>query len=276
MQSGGSSASGKFREPLLVGLINAENWATRTTMRTPIRAFSPLVLLTTTFGICLTAPMFGQTFAVLHNFGGIDTNDGGWPRTLFVCGTTLYGTVGGVNGTTSAYGGPLFKVKTDGTGYAILRQGLIGPVASPAGLIQSGTTLYGLDHSSIPVAFKMNIDGTGWIVLHTFDGGTNGSSPVGLLLSSNTLYGITTSGGSSNAGLVFSLTLPPPQMDITPSGGSIIVTWPTNDAGYMLKSTTNLSTTAWSTVSSVPALINGRNSITNALSDKQRFYRLSQ
>jgi hypothetical protein len=55
------------------------------------------------------------------------------------------------------------------------------------------------------------------------------------------------------------------------------LTWPTNATGFTLQSTTNLvSTTVWSNVSPAAVIVNTNNAVTNAISGKQKFYRLSQ
>jgi hypothetical protein len=67
-----------------------------------------------------------------------------------------------------------------------------------------------------------------------------------------------------------------PQLAITQSGANVILTWPTNDTGFILKSTTDLlATTFWNTVSPAPVVINGKNTVTNSISDSWRFYRLT-
>jgi uncharacterized repeat protein (TIGR03803 family) len=68
---------------------------------------------------------------------------------------------------------------------------------------------------------------------------------AGLNLSGNALYGTTYSGGAWGNGTVFSLTFRP-QLSIIPYGTYVIVTWPTNVAGfnysgYSLQSATNLN-----------------------------------
>ena len=99
-----------------------------------------------------------------------------------------------------------------------------------------------------------------------------------MILSGNTLYGTANGGGSSGNGTVFSLTLPgPPQLTIIPSGPYVILTWPTNAAGFTLQSTTNLvSPAVWTTNSPAPVVVNGQNTVTNPISGAQQFYRLSQ
>jgi len=60
------------------------------------------------------------------------------------------------------------------------------------------------------------------------------------------------------------------------------LSWPTNYAGfdytgYTLQSTTNLVSPAiWTTVSPIPAIVNGQNAVTNLISGTEQFYRLSQ
>jgi hypothetical protein len=73
-----------------------------------------------------------------------------------------------------------------------------------------------------------------------------------------------------------------PQLSITPSGPNVILTWPTNNAGYdytgfTLQSTTNLvSPLVWSTNSPAPVVIAGQNTVTNPITGAQQFYRLVQ
>ncbi|MDD8012204.1 MAG: hypothetical protein PHX05_01840, partial [Acidobacteriota bacterium] len=62
----------------------------------------------------------------------------------------------------------------------------------------------GLDRGTI---FKCNLDGSGYIVLHTFMGGSvDGSFPEGsLVISGTTLYGMTCNGGESDLGTIFKI-----------------------------------------------------------------------
>jgi uncharacterized repeat protein (TIGR03803 family) len=83
-----------------------------------------------------------------------------------------------------------------------------------ASVIASGNTLYGTTiaggSDQNGVVFRMNNDGTGYTVLHTFAGvddfAADGSGPTAaLLLYSNVLYGTTANGGIDGFGTVFSL-----------------------------------------------------------------------
>ena len=68
----------------------------------------------------------------------------------------------------------------------------------------------------------------------------------------------------------------PPQLAITASGTNVIVTWPTNAAGFTLQSTTNLSSAVWLTNTSSPIVIFTNNVVTNFISGTQEYYRLKQ
>ena len=105
--------------------------------------------------------------------------------------------------------GVVFKVNTDGSGYAVLKSfnGSDGalPYAEP-GLggqhalwddRNKAATGAVLVSRWTGVVFKVNTDGSGYTVLKNFTG-SDGSGPVaGLVLAGNTLYGTTPNGGSS-------------------------------------------------------------------------------
>jgi uncharacterized repeat protein (TIGR03803 family) len=249
----------------------------------------------------------GAGFTTLYAFTATDANghtsDGAGPDAgLFLSGNTLYGTAsfGGNSGF-----GAVFAVNTDGTGFTNLHSftALIGGWDSDgwsytnsdgafphAGLILLGNTLYGTafqgGYWGDGAVFAVHTDGTGFTNLHNLNGSWNGvgygsdgaNSHAGLILSGNTLYGTASGGGSSGSGAVFSLSLPPPpQLTIVPSGANVILTWPANNAGFTLQSTTNLVAPAvWSTVSSGPIVIGGQNLVINPVSGTQQFFRLSQ
>jgi hypothetical protein len=94
-------------------------------------------------------------------------------------------------------------------------------------------------------------------------------------------YGTTAGGGTNSMGTVFRLTIvPDPQLTLIPSEPYVILTWPTDYAGfsyagYALQSTTNLGSPVWSTVSPEPVVIGGENVVINTISGAHQFYRLS-
>jgi uncharacterized repeat protein (TIGR03803 family) len=236
----------------------------------------------------------GTGFTNLYSFsGGID---GGSPAAgLILSGRTLYGTTAGGGGGN----GTVFAVNTNGTGFTNLYSftalsspylnGTNSDGAEPvAGLVLSGKTLYGTavrgGRFGNGTVFSLSTDGTGFTNLYSFTGvsnsGTNsdGAYPeAGLVLSGNTLYGTTQQGGN---GTVFSISFTP-QLSITQAGTKVILTWPTNYAGfdytgYTLQSTTNLNSPVWATNSTAPVVVNGQNTVTNPISGLQQFFRLSQ
>jgi uncharacterized repeat protein (TIGR03803 family) len=151
-------------------------------------------------------------FNLLHSFTG-SSSDGRSPRygAPTISGSTLYGMT--QNGGSSD-GGAAFKMNTDGTGYTLLYsfESSVSDGKYPYGsLTLSGSTLYGMTcnggASDFGTAFKMNTDGTGYTLLHTFNGGkSDGGSPIGsLTLSGSTLYGMTFVGGASGGGTAFKM-----------------------------------------------------------------------
>lgn len=149
----------------------------------------------------------GTDFRLLHNFatgaggsrppaGVIEASDG------LLYGVTATGGSNGLNGT-------IFKLNKDGTGYTAFWHftGTATDGRSPqAGIIEGrdgflyGTT-WGAGTSVPGNVFKIRKDGTGFLVLHRFEGTADGSLPWGALLqgSDDVIYGTTYSGTTSSS-----------------------------------------------------------------------------
>lgn len=69
---------------------------------------------------------------------------------------------------------------------------------------------------------------------------------------------------------------PPTILSVILAGTNVVVMWPTNQGGFYLQSTTNLSSAVWTTNSSAPFIVNGQFTVTNPISASQQFYRLSE
>jgi hypothetical protein len=67
-----------------------------------------------------------------------------------------------------------------------------------------------------------------------------------------------------------------PLLNMFSSGDNVVLTWPTNIAGFSLESATNLPSGAWNLVAPIPVVINGLNTVTNPVSGGQMFFRLSE
>ena len=153
----------------------------------------------------------GTGFTLLHSFTS-GVSDGRNPYgSLTLDGSTLYGMTaqGGLGN-----GGTVFKMNTDGNDFTLLHTfaGGVNDGSAPYGsLTLSGSTLYGMTcfggANNFGTAFKMNTDGTGFALLHTFTGSSSdGGVPYGsLTLDGSTLYGMTTYGGTSNRGVAFQM-----------------------------------------------------------------------
>jgi uncharacterized repeat protein (TIGR03803 family) len=166
----------------------------------------------------------GTGFAVLHSFAG-GASDGAQPyASLILDGAgTLYGTTtqGGVSNM-----GTVFKVKTDGTGFASLHTFAGGDsdgIAPQASLTLDGAgNLYGTTTaggaSNLGTIFKVRTDGTGFVLLHGFTGaGSDGAAPLASLIldESGKLYGTTATGGAGDLGTVFALSITGSDLTIT-------------------------------------------------------------
>jgi uncharacterized repeat protein (TIGR03803 family) len=243
----------------------------------------------------------GTGFRLLHtfteaSFPNLINSDGANPTSdLVLSGDILYGTASGGG---SAGNGTVFNVGTDGTGFTTLYSFSLtsgttnNDGADPyAGLILSGNSVYGITlvggSAGSGTLFKVGTDGNGFTTLYEFTargGYTNsdGAQPwAGLILSSNSLYGAAYYGGSSGSGTIFSISFLP-QLTIKSSASNIILSWPTNYAGfdysgYRLQSTTTFSSSAsWTTNLPSPVVVNGQFTITNPVSGKQQFFRLTE
>lgn len=108
----------------------------------------------------------------------------------------------------------IFKANLDGSGFIVLhhfsddsRDG-IHPFGS---LIFKGSLLVGMTYQGGSFGkgtiFKINMNGTGYAILHSFAGATSDGSFLenSLILKNSILYGTTVNGGASSKGILFSL-----------------------------------------------------------------------
>jgi uncharacterized repeat protein (TIGR03803 family) len=156
----------------------------------------------------------GTGFTILHHFRP-GAGNGGVPaaRLLEASDGALYGATS--DGGTSNHG-TVFKLNTDGSGFAVVLN-FSGPpgAGSPGSLIEaSDGTLFGTaggGSAGVGVVFKMSKDGTGYTIVRTFTGipGTagDGALPSGLVEARDgSLLGTTIEGGTSSSyGTLFKL-----------------------------------------------------------------------
>ncbi len=149
----------------------------------------------------------GSGYAVLHIF------DRYLEGATSYCRLTQYNNV--LYGTASAGGqynyGTIFRMNTDGSGFQVMHHfqtGVTNGRAPYGSLLLDGTTLYGMTssggvNSTLGTIFKIEVDGTGFVLIKSF-GTVHGTAPRGSLIQSGTvLYGMTYSGGAYNYGTIF-------------------------------------------------------------------------
>jgi uncharacterized repeat protein (TIGR03803 family) len=188
----------------------------------------------------------GSGFRVLHVFG-----DAPQDGTIPTAGVVLDGS-GIVYGTTSA---PvtIFRITPDGK-YSVLHRFDFGYLPNSAGLVLDGqghlfgTTFLGGNLSNAGMVFRLNNDGTGYRVLHSFTGAysTDAANPIDSLVldKSGTLYGTATGGGVFRRGAVFKLKTDGNDYSLLHefAGGAIDGEWPwasllLDGAGYLYGTT---------------------------------------
>jgi uncharacterized repeat protein (TIGR03803 family) len=154
----------------------------------------------------------GTGYTVLYKFKLTD-GDGRVPSAGLVEGKdgVLYGTaaLGGAFGF-----GNVFKLNKDGTGYQVLHgfEGAPADGRTPHASLLEGsdgalysTTFSGGDFNRGCI-FRLNKDGSGYTILHSFKGSDGANPYAGLIeASDHGLYGTTTSGGNEGAGAIFTL-----------------------------------------------------------------------
>jgi uncharacterized repeat protein (TIGR03803 family) len=147
----------------------------------------------------------GANYSVLWNFAG--GADGANPYSaLILAAGRLYGTTssGGISNC-----GTIFRLNTDGSGYAVLKQFTGGSDGTTpySGLVSDGSMIYGTTFrggsSGSGTVFRISMDGTGYTVLQNLTSAAAGPRAT-LVLNGATLYGVTSTGGQGN-GAVFSL-----------------------------------------------------------------------
>lgn len=154
----------------------------------------------------------GTGYTILYDFASY-TNGGTHPNgELLYDGIYLYGTSSG--GGSSSGVGSVFKIKTDGTGYTILKSfsNLSSNGYLPYGsLVSDSTYLYGTTFSGGTNAngtiYRIKPDGSGYSQIYNFTSATSsGKKPYGTLLyNSGYLYGTVSDGAALTFGAVFKI-----------------------------------------------------------------------
>jgi uncharacterized repeat protein (TIGR03803 family) len=166
---------------------------------------------TNSYGTIYALSTNGTNYKILRSF--TNAPDAANPYSfagLIAGGATLYGA--SQNGGTNGYG-TIFKIDTNGNNYAVLHQfGSNADGRTPQGrLLLLGATLYGTTQvggsNSAGALFKMDTNGNNYSVLYNFSNAPAARLPIVGLASdgAGTLFGVSSGGGSSNSGTVFSL-----------------------------------------------------------------------
>ena len=148
--------------------------------------------------VLLTAYSSAQSVEVLHEFG--DEGDGASPfwSGLMIDHGVAYGVTS--NGGSDGYGA-VYKLNLDGSGYSVLYSfggGADGAFPQTT-LTLAGGALYGTTSrggigdifNGGGTVFRMNLDGTGFAVLHSFTYDEGGRTQTALTVNEDTIFGAT-------------------------------------------------------------------------------------
>ncbi|GEM_PF-1119976 len=162
----------------------------------------------------------GTDFEIVHDFNNISYGTG--PQAaLAIVGNTLYGTTSNDG---ALAGGSLYSVDTDGNNFKDLHDfssdlnngntPWFGPLYIEGDTIY-GTTVFG-GSSSAGVIYSIKTDGTNFKLLHDFVRSTvEGAFPYGSVkFYNNKLYGMTSQGGETNRGIIYTIEIAPDDSNI--------------------------------------------------------------
>jgi uncharacterized repeat protein (TIGR03803 family) len=158
----------------------------------------------------------GSAFSIIHSF--TNTPDGSTPMSgVILVSNVLYGVTenGGPLGT-----GTVFKMATNGANYSIITgfgvlgsntNGAlpIGPLTFNQGLLYGTATSGGLSNNG--AIFELSTNGTGFLLLKSFNPATDSSNPRGgVVVNSNTVFVPAFGNTGNDPGQIFSLVIGPP------------------------------------------------------------------
>ncbi|MEI6074713.1 MAG: LamG-like jellyroll fold domain-containing protein [Verrucomicrobiota bacterium] len=192
--------------------------------------------------------------------------------TLYVCNR------GGFN----AANRPIQKFDTNGLYLGDFVTGLVGPqaltwdAANNRFLVSvSATTIDAVDTNGIVSALSSAVaaDALGIVTVepNTFFSDYSASGVYALTSSSSAAL---VAGGITHAHQILQLALPP-NLTISPSGNTFVVSWPYSTPAYTLKSSASINPPNWQSETNVPALVGNRMQVTLPRSSDTLFFRLS-
>jgi uncharacterized repeat protein (TIGR03803 family) len=229
----------------------------------------------------------GNNFLDLHSFSN-GVNDGHFPiGGIIQAGGTLYGVTLSGGAFTN---GTIYQINPNGGGYQVLHSFTNAPDgAAPYSGLALGVdgALYGTTFSGgtygLGTVYRINPNGSGYRVLHSFSGYPDGANPYGSLVQgplqggNGILFGTTSSGGTApNRGTIFAVIVASASatLSVSTSGGQSTVLWPAWAVNYILQSTTNLASPNWQAVTNGTAVVGVQ--LNNTTNPPNAYYRLLQ
>ncbi|MDB6027063.1 MAG: hypothetical protein JWM68_3286, partial [Verrucomicrobiales bacterium] len=93
----------------------------------------------------------------------------------------------------------------------------------------------------------------------------------------NIIVGYGTNPSGQTEAWIANITPTPPLLSVRRDGNDVVLSWPTNASGFVLQSTTNLTPLVnWIDSTDTPTIVGTELTVTNAVSENSRFYRLNK
>lgn len=171
----------------------------------------------------------------------------------------------------AATSGPISVITPGGTATTTLNF-FVPPIVSgfdPGnGVVGNSVTLLGSSFTNATLVKFNGVDATNFTVLN--------NSQIAVTVPTNATTGpvsVIAPGGTGVSAVAFVVdALVVAIRSLTNS--AVALSWPSSATGFVLQANMNLSTTNWVAVTNAPAVVNGKNTVTNEVTNSATFYRL--
>lgn len=202
-------------------------------------------------------------------------------RLLQASDGNFYGVAGGY------VAGTIFKMTPDGRLTTFARFNGANGQTPTDGLIEANdgkfygtTTYYGSNYVNGGTVFRLTADGI-LTALVSFSGSRGpfpGATPYAGLVqgSDGNLYGTCGTEGTRGGGTIFRIIMPGPLLSFSNAAGEVLLSWPTNYAGYIVQSATSLQPPNWVDSSGSPVVAGSEFRVSLPAAQPSRFFRLKR
>jgi len=167
----------------------------------------------------------------------------------------------------------VYNVSTPGAPVSVSQTNV--PHGSAQGIFLSGNYAFVADAANGLLAYDVSNPANPVNVGNS--GETNGGTGNSVVVAGSFAYLANGSDGLRIYSFGVSSTVASPFLTIGPGGGNnVLLTWPAPSTGFVLQQKTNISSTNWAVVTTVPTMTGGSNRVTLPTASNRMFFRLAQ